>query len=70
MNSNWIREDKVLDENNIKTYIYLIDGPLQLTHEYPQTKIIIGEDNHAFWHVNDKTCYEAWQHAFYLGIKQ
>jgi len=68
INANGIRRGKILDKNNIETYIYPRNEFLQLVNEYPQAKVIIGEDNHAFKHVDDKACYQARKYANDLNI--
>ena len=69
INANGIRRGPIINQDNENTYIYPRLEFWRLVKRYPEAKIIIGEDNHAFNHVDDEACRRARQFAADMGLK-
>jgi len=69
INVNGIRRGEIRNQDNDKVYIYPRIEFWKIVKEYPKARIIIGEDNHAFKHVDDASCQKAREFAENLGFK-
>ena len=69
INANGFRRKQIINQDNELTYVYPRLEFWRLVTKYPQAKIIIGEDNHAFKNVDDDACQQARVFAADLGLK-
>ena len=69
INCNGIRRGRIKNEQNETVYIYPRKEFWKIVSEYKAAKIMIGEDNHAFKHVDDYACQAARDFADDLGLK-
>lgn len=69
INANGIRRRRIINQDGEEVYIYPRIEFWRLLKEYPEAKIIIGEDNHSPDYIGDKAVLRAWEFAEKLSLK-
>lgn len=69
INANGIRRKRILNQDGKPAYIYPRYEFWRVVSEYPEAKIIIGEDNHSPKYIDDVACHKARSFVSGLGLK-
>lgn len=69
INANGIRRKPIINQDGEQVYIYPRKEFWKVVSEYPEAKVIIGEDNHHYDYIDDNAVRKAEEFAKDLGIR-